>query len=179
EAAAGDQLQPNQTILTLFPLQRLYLRTIIPGTYGLELRRALDAGERLTASGEYAGKPLTAVLERLAGEADARGVEALLQFTANGVDLPLGAFVHLQLERPIASASIALPFSALHGGDRIFAVDNGRLRSVTVERIGELAGNDHESGLVLLRAPTLAPAMPVMVTHLPNAVDGLKVEIVQ
>ncbi|WP_242445352.1 hypothetical protein [Chromatium okenii] len=30
------------------------------------MRRALDAGERLMASGEYAGKPLTAVLERLA-----------------------------------------------------------------------------------------------------------------
>lgn len=178
EAAAGDQLQPNQTILTLFPLDRLYLRTTIPGAYGQELRRALDAGERLTASGSDAGKPLTAVLERLAGEADARGVEALLRIAA-GADLPLGAFVNVRLERPIAPATIALPFSALHGGNRIFAVDNGRLRSVTVERIGELGGSDAEGGLVLVRAPSLTAETPVMVTHLPNALDSLKVEIVQ
>jgi hypothetical protein len=119
------------------------------------------------------------VLERLAGEADARGVEALLQFTTSGVDLPRGAFVKVQLQRPVTPATIALPFSALHGGERIFAVDNGRLRSVTVERVGELSGSDHEGGLVLVRAPTFAPATPVMVTHLPNAVDGLKVEIVE
>ncbi|MBK1694863.1 RND transporter [Chromatium weissei] len=179
EAAAGDQLQPNQTILTLFPLDRLYLRTTIPDAYGSELRAALDHGERLTASGEYAGKSVTAVLERLAGEADARGVEALLRFTASGVDLPPGAFVHLQLERPIAFETIALPFSALHGGDRIFAVENGRLRSIAVERVGELRGSAMEGGLVLVRAPTLAADTPIMLTHLPNAIDRLKVEIIK
>ena len=178
EAAAGDQLQANQTILTIIPLDGLYLRAKIPGVYGEELRRALNAGERLTAHGQHAGKTLTAVLERLAGEADARGVDALLRLDA-GADLPLGAFVNLRLERPPAPDTVALPFSALHGGDRIFAVDDGRLRGIAVERIGEVGGDTSEAGQALVRAPELTPGTPVMVTHLPNALDSLKVETIQ
>ncbi|MBK1640884.1 RND transporter [Chromatium okenii] len=182
EAAAGDQLQPNQTILTLFPQNGLYLRTTIPGAYSAALRQALDGGERLTASGTYSGQSLTAVLERLAGEADARGVEALLRLNATA-EVPLGAFVTLQLERPAVANTIALPFAALHGGDHIFVVTDGRLRRVSVERIGELAhskgGFEDAGSLMLIRAAELTAGTAVMTTHLPNAIDGLKVESIQ
>jgi multidrug efflux pump subunit AcrA (membrane-fusion protein) len=173
EAAAGDQLQPNQAILTLYPVDGLYVRGKVPGTRSEELRAALAAGERLTARGEYAGRPVTAGLERLSGEADARGVDALLRL-APGSEVPLGAFVDLLLERPAAAGTVALPFAALHGGDRVFRVSEGRLQGVRVERIGEVVTAGE--GGVLVRAPELAPGTRLMVTHLPNAVDGLKVE---
>jgi multidrug efflux pump subunit AcrA (membrane-fusion protein) len=41
EAAAGDQVQPNQTILSLYPHDGLYLRAKIPGDRSEELRAAL------------------------------------------------------------------------------------------------------------------------------------------
>ncbi|MGQ9660545.1 MAG: efflux RND transporter periplasmic adaptor subunit [Thermochromatium sp.] len=177
KAAAGDQLQPNQTILTLYPLDGLYVRAKVPGRYSEELRTALAAGEQLTATGTHAERPVRAVLERLAGEADARGVDALLRLDPEA-DLPLGAFVTLRLERPPAPDTVALPFTALHGGDRIFAVRDARLHGLRVERIGEF---DPGTGEIwaLLRVPELNPGEPVMVTHLPNAIDTLKVEIVQ
>ena len=173
EAAAGDQLQANQAILTLYPVDGLYLRGKVPGSRSEDLRAAIAAGERLTARGEYAGRPVTAVLERLSGEADARGVDALLRL-APGTDVPLGAFVDLLLERPAAPATVALPFAALHGGNRVFRISEGRLAGVRVERVGEILaeGGSH----VLVRSPELVPGTRVMVTHLPNAVDGLKVE---
>ncbi len=174
EAAAGDQVQSNQTILTLYPRDGLYLRAKIPGVYSEELRQALAAGERLTARGRHFGRPVSAVLERIAGEADARGVDALLKLDP-GSDLPLGAFVDLGLDRPVAESTIALPFAALHGGDRVFAVSEGRLQGIWVERVGEI-GTDRDGGLVLVRSPDLASGTRVMVTHLPNAVDSLKVE---
>ncbi|NVZ09822.1 HlyD family efflux transporter periplasmic adaptor subunit [Allochromatium humboldtianum] len=177
EAAAGDQLQPNQTILTLYPLDGLYVRAKVPGVHSEELRAALTNGEQLTASGSHAGRPVTAVLERLSGEADARGVDALLRLAPES-RLPLGAFVELRLERPPAPDTIALPFAALHGGDRIFAVRDGRLHGLRIERVGELDTGAGE-GRVLLRVPELQPGEPVMITHLPNALDTLKVEIVQ
>ena len=177
EAAAGDQLQPNQTILTLYPLDGLYVRAKVPGVHSEELRAALANGEQLTASGSHAGRPVTAVLERLSGEADARGVDALLRLAPES-RLPLGAFVELRLERPPAPDTIALPFAALHGGDRIFAVRDGRLHGLRIERVGELDTGAGE-GRVLLRVPELQPGEPVMITHLPNALDTLKVEIVQ
>jgi len=176
EAGAGDQLQPNQTILTLYPLDGLYLRAKVPGERSEELRAALAAGERLAARGEHGGRPVTAVLERLAGEADVRGVDALLRLDA-GTDIPLGAFMELLLERPPAAATLVLPFAALHGGGRIFAVSEGRLTAVEVERVGELIGEGGSQ--VVVRAPGLATGARVMVTHLPNAVDGLKVEKIE
>jgi multidrug efflux pump subunit AcrA (membrane-fusion protein) len=175
EAAPGDQVQPNQTILTLYPLDGLYVRAKIPGAHGATLREALIEGETLHARVNDGNESLEATLERLAGEADARGVDALLKLDA-GARVPLGAFVDVQLDLPAEPDTIAVPFSTLFGGDRIFTVTEGRLRGLPVQRVGEVAlGAAH--GL-LLRAPGLAPGTQVMVTHLPNAVDGLKVETV-
>jgi multidrug efflux pump subunit AcrA (membrane-fusion protein) len=173
EAAAGDQLQPNQTILTLYPLDGLYLRAKVPGKRSEELRAALARGERLAARARHAGRTFAAELERISGEADARGVDALLHL-APGAEVPLGAFVDLVLKRPPAADTIALPFAALSGGERVFAVEDGRLRAVPVERVGELSENGVSE--VLIRAPGLRPGARVMVTHLPNAVEGLRVE---
>ena len=173
EAAAGDQVQPNQTILTLYPHDGLYLRAKIPGDRSQELRAALAAGERLTARARHAGRTFGATLDRLAGEADARGVDALLRLEPDA-DLPLGAFVDLTLERPIAADTVPLPFAALNGGERIYTVVDGRLQAVPIERVGEVG----EGGMskVLVRAQGLGPGSRVMVTHLPNAVGGLKVQ---
>lgn len=173
EGAAGDQVQANQTILTLYPAAGRYLRAKVPGNYSAELRAALDRGERLSARGDYAGRAVEAELERLAGEADARGVDALLRL-APAAEVPVGAFLELFLERPAAPGTIALPFAALHGGDRIYQVNDARLHAVRVERVGEVAGP--RRGQVLVRAPDLPAGARVMITHLPNAVDGLKVE---
>lgn len=178
EAAAGDQLQPNETILTLYPLDGLYIRAKIPGAYSDELREALRAGDRLEADGIYAGQPVSAVLERLSGEADARGVDALLRLASQS-NLPLGAFVSLKLERPAAPSSLALPFAALHGGERIFVVDDGRLKGLRIRRIGELTDPETGEDLVLIRAPELKTGDLVMVTHLPHAIETLKVEPLQ
>jgi len=176
EAAAGDQLQTNQAILTLYPLDRRYLRAKVPGNYSAELRAALEGGERLVARGTYAGRAVSAELERLAGEADARGVDALLRLAADA-DAPVGAFIELFLERPPAPDTVALPFSALHGGDRVFLVNDARLHGVRIERVGEVAGPD--GGQVLVRAPELPGGARVLVTHLPHAVDGLRVDEVR
>jgi multidrug efflux pump subunit AcrA (membrane-fusion protein) len=173
EAAAGDQLQPNQVILTLYPVDGLYVRAKVPNNRSEELRAALVAGEKLRAHGQYAGRAVDATLERLAGEAGARGVDALLRLSPDAEVLP-GAFVDLLLERPAAAETLALPFAALHGGDRVFIVEDSRLRGVSIERVGEL--DTPEGGRVLVRAPELVAGARVVVTHLPNAVEGLKVE---
>ena len=173
EAGAGDQLQANQTILTLFPVDGLYLRAKVPGDRGEELRAALAAGQRLSAQVNHAGRTFTATLERLAGEADARGVDALLKVDGDA-NLPVGAFVDLVLQRPAMPDTIALPFAALNGGDRVFVLNEGRLKGIEIERVGELTQDG--VGEVLVRAPGLTAGSRVMITHLPNAVDGLKVQ---
>jgi multidrug efflux pump subunit AcrA (membrane-fusion protein) len=173
EVAAGDQVQPNQTILTLYPDDGLYVRAKVPGDRSESLRAALAADERLNARVRHAGRTLEASLDRLAGEADARGVDALLRLEPDA-GLPLGAFVDLVLELPIVADTVALPFAALNGGERIYTVVDDRLHALAVERVGEV--EDGGVSKILVRAQGLEPGARVMVTHLPNAVDGLRVQ---
>jgi hypothetical protein len=86
----------------------------------------------------------------------------------------VGAFVNAVLQRPAAEGVFALPFAALHGGDRIYRIRDGRLAGLRVERVGEL--RDGDGPKVLLRAPGLEAGGELMVTHLPNAIDGLAVQ---
>ena len=176
EVAAGDQVQPGQTLLSLYASETLYLRARVPAIYAEELRGALQRGERLTADAEFGGGRVTATLERIAGEADARGVEVLLRLDERS-RVPAGAFLNAVLQRPPVEAVVALPPSALHGSDRIYTVRDGRLAGVRVLRAGER--RDAERLQLLVRADTLPAGSTVMVTHLPHAIDGLAVELVK
>lgn len=176
EVAAGDQVQPGQTLLTLYSSDDVYLRAKLPVIYAVELRAALDAGDELLAHADFGTTRLRARLERIGGEADARGVDLLLR-VESGQEVPVGAFVNAVLARPVVNGALSLPFSALHGGDRIYRIDDAnRLVGMKVERIGEHRVDGEPR--MLLRVPGLDPGAQVMVTHLPNAIDGLSVQAI-
>lgn len=174
EVAAGDQVQPGQALLTLYASEALFLRARVPALYAEELRSALARGERPTASADFGATTIRAQLERIGGEADARGVDVLLRIE-NGTNLPLGAFVNAVLQRPQATDVLVLPYSALHGGDRIYVVRAARLVNVRVSRVGER--RDADQVRLLVRAPGVAAGEHILRTHLPNAIDGLAVEV--
>lgn len=171
----GDHVQAGETLLTLYPSDDIFLRARVPAIYAAELQAALASGEPLPASIQFGGRSLRAALVRIGAEADARGVDALLR-VEEAAGVPVGAFANAWLERPAVAEVVALPFAALHGGDRVYRIDDGRLRAVRVERIGEL----REAGepQMLVRGDGFAAGAQVMVTHLPNAIDGLAVTVV-
>lgn len=176
EVGAGDQVQAGQTLLSFHAADALHLRAKLPAIYAAELARALDAGKVLSAEVEFGTSRMVARLVRIGGEADARGVDVLLQLDgAEGV--PVGAFVNAVFERPAVADVFSLPMSALHGGDRIYRIDDeNRLRGLVVERVGE----HRVEGVprMLVRVDGLSSGDRVMSTHLPNAIDGLAVEVV-
>ena len=176
EVAAGDQVQAGQTLLTLYASEALYLRARVPAIYAEELRSALQRGERLRAAAAFGSQDVIAQLERIAGEADARGVDVLLRLVDSS-RVPVGAFLNAVLQRPQVDDVIALPPAALHGGDRVYLVQDERLVGVRVTRVGERRDGDEVQ--LLVRAAQLGVGSIVMVTHLPHAIDGLAVEVIQ
>ena len=176
EVAAGDQVQAGQTLLTLYASDALFLRARVPAIYAEELRSALHRGEVLRAEADFGSQRVLAQLERIAGEADARGVEVLLRLVDSN-PVPAGAFLNAVLQRPQVDDVIALPPAALHGGDRVYMVQDERLVGVRVSRVGER--REGEEVRLLVRAPQLDTGSTVMVTHLPHAIDGLAVEVIQ
>lgn len=180
EVAAGDQVQPGQTLLSLYSSDALYLRARVPAIYAEELRTALARGESLLARAEFGATPLLARLDRIAGEADARGVDVLLRLD-DASKVPVGAFVNAVLERPLANGVFPVPPAALHGGDRVYRIqDDGRLGAVPIVRAGER--REGNTLTLLVRAAGAGDALSdgtrILATHLPHAIDGLAVEVV-
>ncbi len=180
EVAAGDQVQPGQTLLSLYSSDALYLRARVPAIYAEELRTALARGESLLARAEFGATPLLARLDRIAGEADARGVDVLLRLD-DASKVPVGAFVNAVLERPLATGVFPVPPAALHGGDRVYRIEgDGRLNAVRIVRAGER--REGSALTLLVRAAgsedALRDGTRILATHLPHAIDGLAVEVV-
>jgi hypothetical protein len=84
--------------------------------------------------------------------------------------------VNLRLSLPRQENSIPVPFEALYGTDRVYRVVDQRLQGLQVERLGELR-DDADRTLALIRHPDLRAGDVLVVTRLPNAVDGLAVEV--
>ncbi len=177
----GDRVRAGDDLVTFYDTGNIEIRSQIPTRYLPVVRSALDAGTRLEAKATVDGIEIRAQLERLTGEVERRsgGADALLRVTQGAGGLQLGRTVALTLELPTVVDVVALPFEALYGSDRIFVLDEQgeRMRAVAVSRVGELQRPD-ASSRVLLRAPEIEDTVRVVVTQLPNAIDGLRVRVV-
>jgi multidrug efflux pump subunit AcrA (membrane-fusion protein) len=178
EVAPGDRVRPGDPLVRLYAPARLEVRATIPGPHVAAVRRALRGERPVVAEGEVDGEPVRVVLDRLAGRSPSGGgVDALFRLAmAEPPAAPLGRFVSLRLTLPPQPRLVALPHSALYGGNRIYAIREGRLRPFTVERVGETVGPEGEPR-VLVRAPGLDEGEEVLVTQLPNAMGGLRVRL--
>lgn len=175
QVAPGDQVSANASLLSLYPMAGLELRARVPRRYQAELTALLERGERVVAVAEEGGQRF--VLERLAGESAPSGTEAILALEGPANGLRPGSLVAVQLKRPAVAESLAVPFSALHGSDVLYRVDDAsRLERLKVARLGEAPGPDG-ARWALVASPELGEGDRVVVTHLPNAMSGLRVEV--
>jgi HlyD family secretion protein len=178
EVTAGDQVKQDAVLLQLYSPDRLEVRARIPAPFQEEIGVALAAGTQLEASADLDDTRIPLRLDRLAGEAQPSGVDGLFA-VEDGFDLlRLGQMLSLRLVRPPRSDAVALPFQAVYGGGRIYKLVDGRMRGIQVESLGGIDdGNGGER--LLVRSPELGTGDEVVVTHMPNAIDGLRVEAIR
>ncbi|MBN2885814.1 MAG: biotin/lipoyl-binding protein [Chromatiaceae bacterium] len=177
--SAGDQVKSESLLLELFALDSLEIRARIPAPYQNELARALADQGTLPAQALLDGEALDLTLVRLAGEAAASGLDAFFRIESERHPLRPGQLLSLRLERPAREAVVALPAGAVYGGDRVYVLsEEGRMRGVPIEPLGAWFAPDGEERL-LARAPALEAGVELIVTHMPNAVEGLRVEPVR
>ena len=179
EVAAGGRVRVGESLLTVFDTDALEVRATLPGTHVPAVREALAAGRPLAAVGRVDGRTIELRLARLAGRAEAgsAGVEAIFDVLTNEPLVALGRFVAATLSLPPVDGSVALPFEALYGTDRLYRVSDGRLDPVEVERLGETRAADG-SARALVRSERLRPGDRVVTTQLPEATEGLRVRVV-
>ena len=173
--AAGDRVSLGQLLISLFPLQALEIRAHLPVNYIESVQRAIAEGVRLEARVANRGDLGPFPVLRLAGEAEATGID--IYFAVDSADTLLrpGELLALNLGLPAEAGVFAVPFQAIYGNSRIYLVEDGRLRAVEVETVGQTRGEGNQV-LVLIRSPRIQNGDLISVTHLPNAVSGLKVK---
>ena len=173
----GDRVRPGDRLLAMFDTGTLELRAQIPIRRLPVVRAALERGETLDARAVVDGREIRAVLHRLTAQVDpgSGGADGLFRVTEGNAWLQIGRTVEIILDLPPIHDAVAVPREALYGTDRVFVLDGERMKSVEVERVGEIHAGDGD-GRLILRSPHLGASDRLIVTHLPNATDGLKVK---
>ena len=174
----GDRVRPGDQLLAMFDTGMVELQAQIPLRHLPVVRAALERGEALGARAMVDGREVRAVLRRLTArvERGSGGADGLFGVTEGNAWLQIGRTVELILDLPPVHDAVTAPREALYGTDRVFVLDGERMKSVEVERLGETRP-DGGDGLLILRSPHLKPSDRMIVTHLPNAIDGLKVTV--
>jgi multidrug efflux pump subunit AcrA (membrane-fusion protein) len=174
--SAGDRVSLGQILISLFPVSNLEIRAHLPINYVKSVQVALAEGQKLDASvsnRKYLGRfPLI----RLAGEAEATGIDAYFAIDAIAEQLRPGELLPLSLMLPAESGVFAVPYQAVYGNSRVYRVIENRLQALDVISIGQSSVEDGRA-LVLIRSGDIEPGDQIAITHLPNAVSGLKVQI--
>jgi RND family efflux transporter MFP subunit len=176
----GDRVRGGDEILTVYNTAEIEIRAQIPTRQVPLVRDALAQGNALEANALVDGRRLRARLDRFTAQVErgGGGADAYFRVIEGGKDLPLGRTVELIVDLPEVHGSIALPYEAVYGTNRIYRLDGDRMRTLDVDRVGERRSTDG-SAQVLVRSPELQSGDRIVVTQLPNAMDGLRVRVAE
>lgn len=177
--APGDRVQVDEELVELYASDELEIRAQIPFRYLPAVRTAIaTTATPLTATAQVDGQRMHARLVRLGGVTDraAGGVDGLFDIIQGGDTVVPGRLFPLLVELPPENDTVPLPAQALYGLNRVYRLEEGRMNALEVERIGEYRLPDGDVQ-VLVRSPALQAGDRIVTTQLPNAVNGLKVEV--
>ena len=185
----GDRVNANEKLLSFYSLEQLEIRAKLPINLLYEIQNNLLEGIILTGTASTGGNQLNISLDRLSGQGQASGIDAI--FAIDNSDnqsahhLRIGSIVVLNLQRAAQKNLIKVPYQAMYGTDRLYKIVEGRLELVKAETIGEYRlqtpqkkNISTQQSQLLIRSDDLQSGDAILVTHLPNAFTGLKVEAV-
>ena len=176
--SVGDRVAIGQTLVSLYPIQSLEIRAHIPFRYVADIRAAMSQSQVPTAQWQRQDRILSFELNRLSGDAKPSGLDAYFDTGEASEALRPGELINLNLSLPPESNVFAIPFQAIYGNSRIFLLREDRLAGIDVETVGQFFRDDKGAQL-LVRSAQINDGDAIVVTHLPNAVTGLKVRTIE
>lgn len=173
--SAGDRVGPGTALVSYYALNSLELKARIPVSEVKKIYHAMQQGKTFHAVYSAFGVEYQMPLKRLAGEASTSGLDAYFALPDSMVSVRPGDLLQVSLKRE-AISGVALPYSALYGSNRVYVVKDGMLESRKVEVAGETKVGQRT--WVLLQGD-IKNGDQVVITHLPNAITGLKVSVAE
>ena len=173
--SVGDRVATGQILVALYPIESLEIRAHIPAQYIARIQQTLSQDIALQASIKLADSILVLELKRLAGEAEPSGIDAYFHAGNAAQELRPGGLLPLSFKLPAEDDVLAVPYQAIYGNSRLYLLHDDRLQGVDVESIGQYIDADGTS-LLLVKSSQIKNGDEIVITHLPNAVSGLKVK---
>jgi HlyD family secretion protein len=176
--APGMRVHPGESLVKVLDKKSVELRAQIPLSHLSRIRRLLAEKIALHAYAFVDDSKIEATLERLDADIpDNYGsVDGFFRVLSGRQVLELGRGIDLSLSLPEEKGVVALPFDAIYGTDRVYKLINGRMQQIKIKRVGNKALGNGETR-VLVHTEELVDGDFVIVTQLPNAINGLKVEV--
>jgi len=174
--AQGDRVGINSAMVSYYAIESLELRAKIPVGQTAMVYQAMQSGEALAGQFMYNDLAYDLPLQRLDGQATASGVDAFFDIPESLKMLRPGDLLTVQLPGSRVEGSFAVPYSAVYGSDRIYQVEDDQLKAVTVQLLGDTLLNGESWALV---KGDIADNAMIATTHLPNAITGLKVSVME
>lgn len=180
--ATGDRVNPGQFLFELYDTTKLEIKAQIPNRYIGAMQRALAQGIPLEATAQVHGRTIPARFARLAASGGGGGQSAY--FSIDPSELAIDSNVSLELALPAEAHAVAVPSNAIYDLSRVFRVTDGRLQAITIEKLGDFRPPGESSSTggarhLLIRSAELRAGDQIIANQLPNAMSGLKVQIIQ
>lgn len=178
DVSVGDRLQTGSSLLTLYDADDLEIRAQIPSRYQEEVLATMKQGQILSAQAKWLGEKIEVQLDRVSGQINVNsgGIDGLFQVNTGKELLRLEQFLSLALQLPEQQNVIALPVEAIYGMDRIYLMVDNRMQGVLVERVGDYISTEGQNH-ILVRSDKIKAGDEIIITQLPNAMDGLSVRV--
>jgi len=172
--SVGDRVATGQTLISLYPTQSLEIRAHIPFRYIADIQNAIASEQKPVALWKRDEALTSFELKRLSGDAKPSGMDAFFDTGDASQTLRPGELLSLNLSLPPEEEVFSVPFQAIYGNSRIFLLRDDRLEGIDVETVGQFFQADRGARL-LVRSEEINDGDAIVITHLPNAVTGLKV----
>ena len=169
----GDRVKQSDILLEMYALDSLEVRARIPAPYQEELLRAQGKGKRLTGSAERGAGQIKLRLDRISGQASPSGMDGLFRIDQGAALLRTGQVLRFQLQRLPQHNAVAVPYQAVYGSNRIYKLVEDRMEGIKVEPLGSYFDGEEK---LLVRSEALRAGDRIVITHLPNAIGGLRAE---
>jgi multidrug efflux pump subunit AcrA (membrane-fusion protein) len=173
----GSRVNAGETLLSFYGMSSLELRAKLPVMVLPKVQQALDSNVTLQAfytqnHGALSDSPIALDLMRLAGESTISGIDAFFSLPKILKNARPGDLMEISLQGVPVDGVVAIPYSALYGQNQVYIIQDGRLLSKQIQVVGDVLRNDKLWALI---SPKFAVNTKINITHLPNAVSGLKV----
>lgn len=163
KVAPGQRVNVGQALVMGYRPEDVRYQVVLPESVWDQVQQNLNALRLRADDRQYA-------FDRAAQQVSPLG--KTLWFRADD-SVRLGDLRKLTLALPPLTDVVALPYSALYGEDHVYLVQDGVLRRQPVRWRGEIRRDDKTWALL----EGVPGGAQVMITHLPNAIDGLRVKV--